>query len=78
MRPFEKKCQARYWGGGVLAEDTRGGWWSLHGYYTPSGPVLFAVGRDGRTAWPATLVYKYVWVENAIWKEIANDPHAHA
>jgi hypothetical protein len=46
MIPFATRDEAWYWGGGVLAEDRHGGWWSLHARTTPNGVELGHVGRD--------------------------------
>lgn len=57
MKPFATKSEAKYWGGGVIAA-VDGGFISLHGRGTPSGPELYHVGSDGRAP---GLIPGYVW-----------------
>jgi len=58
---YKSRDEARYWGGGVIARDTCGGYWSLHAAPYPGGVDLYAVGPDGRCAWPSTLAHRHVW-----------------
>lgn len=61
-QPFSSRDAAAYWGGGVLAEDRAGGWWSLHAQTTPNGVDCYAVGTGGRVAgWPDTLKVRHVF-----------------
>ena len=61
-RPYAARDAASYWGGGVLAEDRGGGWWSLHAVATPAGVETYSVGRDGRRdGWPTTLRRRHVF-----------------
>jgi len=60
--PFPSRNAAGYWGGGFLAQDMSGGWWSLHAIIRPNGVDLFAVGENGRRdGWPETLREKCVF-----------------
>lgn len=60
--PFADRDTAAYLGGGVLAEDIEGGWWSLHARTTPAGVETYAVGAEGRmTGWPSTLRVRHAW-----------------
>lgn len=52
--PFLTRSDALYYGSGVIVPADGGGFWSLHGYSTPTGPELYHVGTNGRRdGWPA-------------------------
>ena len=69
-QPFADRASAAYWGGGVVVTATRGGYWSLLGRSTPTGPELGHVGQvDGRpvggAGWPDDVCGRYVWAQPA-------------
>lgn len=62
MTPYETRSEAAYWSGGVIVEAAQGGYWSLHGYSTPTGPELYHCGRSCRAdGWPPEVRGVYVW-----------------
>ena len=67
MKPFPTRSEAAYWGRGVLAEATGGGWYSLHAISYPNGVHTLHVGVDdsGKTieedGFPQDTVHRYMF-----------------
>lgn len=62
LKPFATRDTAYYRGGGVLAEDVGGGWWSLHAQTHPNGVDLFHVGEGGKAdGFPKTLKIRHIF-----------------
>jgi hypothetical protein len=60
MKPFITQNAAVYYGGGVIAEDVSGGFWSLHAVTHPNGVDFYCAGSDGgHEGWPKTLKRKH-------------------